>query len=1166
MASSFTCNYCKEEFKNAQALGGHVHKTGRCPKDVPKLFAMGGSLGMLDTSFGSQGSCGSDEMLPVFLGQGSGVLSGGAASSGGGSLPPSAAFPQGAHPALQASGATGAAQGALDSASGEGCESDGSEAGGQTGEEEGEAGEEEERVVEEQEEEEEEEEEDAPPHVVMAAAQAIEAAEHAMLDVVGAAGVAATALRVADTAAGQAAAAAAAANAAVAAAAAQAAAAAEAAAAAQAAADAEAAAAAHVAAAAAHSAARLAEVQRLAPGISAVIARLQAALAAASRTAAAAEDAARAAEQAVGEEKRAAAARLRAYADLGVRNAEQAARRRMLASAHAQAHPEYMRHAAMLYRLGLTRNKANEYRDACFEEDGVRLPTAPTVKAHIETCRRLLYGPAPLERLAQCPLPDGRGITVGCTTLSLRQQLLQILSSPRFAKGSLILLGTDKDAERARRVSSLSAPVCCCPTVQETARDMRRAFEASGLAQELLPYAKSLAKERVVYLPAVVQSAEDASNVSTRASADPCTVKMAFLAPWAQNNPGAVLLGGLNGGIARLKYESYAEDGHGQKKRLSDAVEAWGEDIWLANYYEVSGLKEIAEWDLQGPLLLPEIPGLDEEDGKTLWVVEPGVAGGSLADMMGLQKTGGLQRFRCPRCEVAPADFGMLDKGGALPRSEPHLAANVAALYAAKLTARGMPEGQQKAELEKYVKAGLSARGLANVLPGYAHATEPTWRLPWTVPGSTPFLSRCMPDALHLFKQGLFKYVPASIIKLCESLGTFPLLSKAFTACTVGTFSDSVRTKVTFKRTGINVTQKTLSGPSREWVMRTLVAALRACPACIPDAAQHGRVLRAAEDLLLTHHISTRLLADPSDRQHLQTVLLPRLFEEGFPELGRFQASNFELPKVHLLTELEGAMAEGGSLSNWSMECVEAWNKLYLKVFAFHTSGGLAALHQQLPLRHLEYLFYEHDLWALRGMSRAPLEFTVEPPAFSQEPYKWGKAGAVPTPQLITLWNAAPAGALVPQAPPGAPLLPPPPPLSGTHNFFVMEGLRFTRCVFGLPISTAVLRPGSFVRPSSSRAPDAALHRISLLFFYSASDRSVLKGGTPPEHLPLYYAAEVWTETPGALSPFSTQVRRDSGERVVGRTSSIFGLALTWRPRGLGLRGAVLYDPSLERY
>jgi hypothetical protein len=1102
----------------------------------------GGAL-MADLSFGSEGSV--EEEL--FLG-GLGGGAGGAARA----VPASSAAPA---LSLLSFAAMDDALYASDESGGE------ADAHRQEGEVEVEA---EEQVQEGEEAEEEvadgEEEAAAAAEAEVAAAQSIRAAEQAMEDSTGVAAEAARALQAANDAHANAAAdAARAAQAAEAAAAAEA----EAARAREAAVAALEAAGVGVPGAVPAAGAQL----LLAPGVAAALARLEVCAGAVSAAAAAATAAAALAQKAVEEERSAAAARLKAYVELGVRDLIASQRRRDAAAAYAQAHAAHMAHAALLFRLKLTRRTAKEYRDARFEEDGVTLPTEASARLHVGVCRKLLYGPPPVERLVECPLADGSGITLGSTVLPLRQQLRQTLGSSRYAKGSLVLLGTQADAERAEAVAHLSAPLCCCRSVQQVARGMRMAFEKSGLAEALMPFALSLGKSQVGYFPAVVQMAEDGVNATNRTSVDPSTIKPAYLAPWAQNNAAAVLLGGLNGGLARLKYMSHAEDGRAKNMRYSAAVEAWGEQQWLFNYYEASGMREIHEWDVRGPLLLPEIPGLKEEDGQTLWVTDPAVAGGSLGDMMGLQKTCGLKRFRCPRCEVVPAFHGALDKGGARPRSEPSLAAEVAGLYAAKVHAWSLPDGPQKADLERRVAAGLSARGLADVLPGYAHASSPTLRLPWTLPGSTPFLSRCIPDALHLFKVGLFKYVPACIIKLCESLGTFTMLSKAFVACTKGAFTDSVRTKVTFNRSGIAVSQQTLSGPSREWVMRTIVAALRACPACIPDAAQHTRVLRAAEDMLLVHHISTRLLAEPTDRQYLHDVLLPRLFTEGLPELGHFQDSNFEIPKVHQLTELCDAMHYGGSLSNWSMECVEGWNKLYLKVFAFHTSGGVAALHQQVPLRYLEHQFYEHDLWTLRGMRRPPLEFTVPPQPFSQEVNKWDKPGAQPSPQLIALWGAAPAASLHPVVLPGHPPPPPPPPLAAAPHFLGVAGLKFTRSVFGLPISSGIFRPGTFVRPTSSRAYNAPLYRISLLFFHCSSDKSMLKTpGLPPEHLPLYFVAEVWRADGANAFSFTTQVRRDSGERVVGLTASLFGLALTWSPRGLGLRGAVLYDPGLERY
>ncbi len=235
---------------------------------------------------------------------------------------------------------------------------------------------------------------------------------------------------------------------------------------------------------------------------------------------------------------------------------------------------------------------------------------------------------------------------------------------------------------------------------------------------------------------------------------------------------------------------------------------------------------------------------------------------------------------------------------------------------------------------------------------------------------------------------------------------------------------------------------------------------------------------------------------------------------------------------------------------------MEAWNKL-IKALARHTSGGVAALHKQLPQRWEEALFHTHSLNALRGKPTAVLPYTLQPPDFSQSVLSYGKPGR-PTAALVSLWTSTAAAELEVSAGSPAPAL-----SEQALHFHPVASLKFQRHRFGWPVADTVLRPGDFVRSSSDRSPSAQLLKLRYIFYFADRAPSAAPPPVDPARLPLYFVAEEWKQ-PGDATVFLNQQRRSTGALVLGRTASLNGKALTWASAPDA--DTVLFAPALERY
>lgn len=106
--------------------------------------------------------------------------------------------------------------------------------------------------------------------------------------------------------------------------------------------------------------------------------------------------------------------------------------------------------------------------------------------------------------------------------------------------------------------------------------------------------------------------------------------------------PGFIQRPGIlaGGGVGTGDLDDLGERGGSGK--IKPEVDEWSKRTFAEALWFVC-LKEIEEWDVSGPLLLESIPACEEEDGRTLWVGEPGIAFvegdlESLWEMCGLKK------------------------------------------------------------------------------------------------------------------------------------------------------------------------------------------------------------------------------------------------------------------------------------------------------------------------------------------------------------------------------------------------------------------------------------------------------------------------------------------------------------------------------------------------
>ena len=421
---------------------------------------------------------------------------------------------------------------------------------------------------------------------------------------------------------------------------------------------------------------------------------------------------------------------------------------------------------------------------------GVKLPHYDTAVGKIGTLMTLLR---PLDGLinpivAQCPVPLGKDLTaVACSVGLLRQDLFSRLRSIANAPGSIVQLGGAQNVATCAQFAGISGPLTTAAVVQAVSAELHAAFNASGLPAALATFADSLGKKYVRLFPAVLASSGDDANLTTRQSIGFVHLKPCFYAHYASGSREGIIVPGFVRKPEYLREDASASRGQSAgTRRFSPEIDKWCDDEYQKQFYRVSGLKEIEEWDTSphGPLLLDRIPGCNEEDGVTLWVVVPAIAFHE-GDMESLWLLSGLIKYRCWRCSRAKSTYSMysapLPPGSKESRDEVTSDSAVRLLHKtlARIRTRNAEGGRAGEAVglrrgitaERETELLLEKLGYSSVVPAHSLVAQPTIRLPFSLPPdaargptSRPFAVFCQPDPLHLIKQGLYLYLSKIVV------------------------------------------------------------------------------------------------------------------------------------------------------------------------------------------------------------------------------------------------------------------------------------------------------------------------------------------------------------------------------------------------------------------
>ena len=825
-------------------------------------------------------------------------------------------------------------------------------------------------------------------------------------------------------------------------------------------------------------------------------------------------------------------------------------------------HESAIKFANTAHKLDLTEAGAEVYRQDQKTEYGIVLPSYQTAVLHYREMMRMLRGGTAKgvsTETFSCPIPGNEGVNFRATTLSLRQTLTSVLGSSRYAPGCMVVLGGDKNKELCEIFKGVCGPIVTAPVVQAVANSLHEAFEARGLGEALLPYARSLGKTRVRLFCAVFAGSIDGAQVSTRDSVDYLHFKGCYFAHHAFGSRDTIFPPGF---IKRPEILSGGGIGGGDKEELrggsgkvAPEVDSWSKNTFAKALHKAC-LKEIEEWDKSGPLLLERIPGCDEEDNATLWVVEPALAFLE-GDFVSLWEVCGLKKLRCLRCFVKGGEQNVFvgfksHADLSSTRSSPDYREALEKLYAVLPLAQDMPK-KRGGHLSQTINA-LEALGHHPVLPFTCYMKNETPRIPFGSLTRQSLAEACYPDILHSLKQGLFADIPPSIKSLSNARGTLDLFRAAFNRCSSEAFFDGVRYREQFE-SGLDMSFSSLAGRTREWLLRTMLAALHSSgPSIFVDPSELEAVLFALEDILQYHHICGRLFAGSEDFKILERVT-ERFFKLGAPSLPN--TSNWAFPKMHNSTcSIPRAMVVGGAPSNWSMEGPEA----------VHTGGRVLGTHvtrrfplvDQLAERFNEAQFFKFDLEGIRGRSSTLIPSSVTPPSFFQRVHSWDYIAQL-TEEVQSLWSlkmAAYHGALS----------------TTTDGFFPVKLLSFTRSSrFGQPImgEGATIKTGDFVRLNNSLAADSILARVHLVFYFKSGESNRPKcdsTASEEQQQHLYFLGEQYCGISSSPPKYNHHVRVPSDLKFIIQTSCIYGKALVWQ-KGFEkiYPNACLYAPALER-
>jgi hypothetical protein len=519
--------------------------------------------------------------------------------------------------------------------------------------------------------------------------------------------------------------------------------------------------------------------------------------------------------------------------------------------------------------------------------------------------------------------------------------------------------------------------------------------------------------------------------------------------------------------------------------------------------------------------------------------------------------------------------LGIIEKD--VPESRSKYVTEVTQLYSAI-----MSELVKDAPDIKVVRKGINDLKLnygvgGAAYPGYL-LPRPTIRLPFTLDGNGGFHKYAFSDLMHVVKQGLYKHVVESVLKLVEARGTKALLDNVFTAQS-RPFDDSIRS---IDRVSVNMSMAAQTGRVRESVARTLVVSLT--PKILVDAKELRATVSVLECVILTHHISGHVLAKEEDLSTLDRIR--HILVRDLDVLRPFQKSLYAIIKLHELLHAAREMRSVGSKRNVSAESVEAHNADAVAK-AGANIGSAAHLQKRFPRNNVMDMFYRFSVDGLRDPLAPPHPSTVVPPeeviTFAVTATRFDLSQGLGL-SVKRAWGQALSVDLLPRGAPGCSPGADPriaPRLEGPYaqdmEFFSTSyaGVARHKCQFKLVGGST--RKNDFIRLHDTHsADDTRIFRVEEILWVvqergAGEDEAVpsLKAQDPPVYFVLSEYCLAAEQSPCHKEH---KVYVPKGEDLVIIVASrVHGRVLDWLlPDGL-LKNpvapeAVLIAPSLERY
>ena len=812
-------------------------------------------------------------------------------------------------------------------------------------------------------------------------------------------------------------------------------------------------------------------------------------------------------------------------------------------------------------------------------------PSLPAALRHAKRAAELYHG---LPIGGHTFVVDTRNNALGlktCTvTISLRDEVRKVLGSPRFPPGSFRCF----NGAPSRFVElGIAGPAAHSPKFEQLSQVVIAEFEASPTAPVLRAWAAASGCVLRLF-PLVLDFGEDAMLLKKRGTVDPALARIMNACAELQDTPDVFIP------VAILEKMKAVMEGATGKQRIApdSEIKMWFDQDYQRELYKGTW-KQLTDWDV--PLLL-SIPGAEEAVATACCLCNYEVVGGLctnpapcaftagthelpivhcvipifgdlVGDIMGLITTSGLTKTACATCYVRPDRLGVWPPPGGPPklRCDPVLLAEVNDLYETMRACMGTGDvkGMKAAAATLYLRHGLKSAPV----PAW-RMVETSYRVPFSMPGSPGLHAAIAEEPLHVFKQGLFEALPLAVITCAETLGTFDKLDSIFRAVAAEPFCDGVRVFESMSSGGLRVSLATLPGRTRETIFRSLILALSLD--VIPDPAQLGDVISVLEDVALYHHLAVHTLAVPNELLRMEQELCPRIFR-CIDALRPFQASAFNIPKMHKLPHLPDTMRRVGSARNSAMEGHEGFNGKVIQAAGARTGGSFSLLHGQLAGVLTRQSFLGHVVPHFFAATAEELAHHPAPtPSVRVTPTRTKERAVTGGDAVRLLWETqgvvTASGGFVPPA-----VLPA---FAGADPRG-LNGVKVERHVHGWKLTEGILAEGSFCSETGSREPEERLLQVCAAFTTASLEAAVDGAEAPPRAC--FVVVRRWEMDPdflvGGTSTTGHRFHRvymGTPYAEIREVATVFGLAKTWPVPLKGSPGALVqgrrfWAPELER-